>query len=777
MIHKAEHPGESSMHFFPMIDLEPGDMSCVYSTLIFVCKEAEKYSKCPIITFDQPLYWKALLIIRHEMEDSTLSKIVLRLGGFHLQMSFLGSTGFLMSGSGLEELLGTTYAPNAVKHMLSGKAVSRAVRGHFLVESALNSMLVRKVFVQEDGISDTTESPVSDAEVCSLGTIHNDLKTAFKIYEDLITGKANLDCVIDDNVFERIHTAMSKYEIEVSECKTARMWFTYLRMVSLLHSFIRAERMGDWHLHLDTVQRMLPYFAASGHNLYLKSAYVYLTDMQQLPITHPETYHDFVSGKHVIRRSDRFWAGIWTDLTIEQVLMRSLKSTGGLTRGRGMTDFQRAVWILSSPVCAEMSMAMQELTHIQYTSSDQHKEASTSRQARDEKDLTTTFNFLIDPFNSDMKELRNIDNGVTAEENVNVADCLEIGNTIIESMKGSDAMSYVFRRKNKDVTLAASNSFRVDDESISVDPQLMFQRLSSIARDTSSDLSDVFKYELSGVPSALFDNSGLLREAQKSQLADAIWSFGDCGVDSIDSCSSFVIDGGSLLHRLTWPQNVTYGSIITMYTHYISSRYKNPCIIFDGYSETPSTKDVAHLRRSKGMLWRKVIFNDSTVCSMKKEAFLTNKDNKKRFIDLLTIHLRDSDCEVLQAQGDADYMLAMKTIEKAASGNVALIGEDTDLLILLLHHLTQNLAHDIYFYSDKQTKNDLKIWDLRKTRSALGVDVCSCLAFLHALTGCDTTSRIYGIGKHQALKKTVSHISMVKKAAELFGREDAARTE
>ena len=42
-------------------------------------------------------------------------------------------------------------------------------------------------------------------------------------------------------------------------------------------------------------------------------------------------------GYHVVLRSDAFWAGLSTDLVIEQELMRSVKSVGGLTRGRGMT--------------------------------------------------------------------------------------------------------------------------------------------------------------------------------------------------------------------------------------------------------------------------------------------------------------------------------------------------------------------------------------------------------------------------------------------------------
>jgi len=91
-----------------------------------------------------------------------------------------------------------------------------------------------------------------------------------------------------------------------------------------------------------SLKQMLPYFTAAGQNLYAKSAYLYLVNMQKLPNTNPELYDKFIQGYHVIRQSDRYWAVLPTDLVIEQILMRSLKSVGGLTRGRGMTGVQRA---------------------------------------------------------------------------------------------------------------------------------------------------------------------------------------------------------------------------------------------------------------------------------------------------------------------------------------------------------------------------------------------------------------------------------------------------
>ena len=114
--------------------------------LHFVCRQAKFYGVTPIVTFDQLLYWKYLIIKASEPVGSCIKSVVLRLGGFHLQMSFLGSIGHLMAGSGLQELLETVYAGNSVKHMLSGKAVSRAIREHLLVCSALNTVLVANTY-------------------------------------------------------------------------------------------------------------------------------------------------------------------------------------------------------------------------------------------------------------------------------------------------------------------------------------------------------------------------------------------------------------------------------------------------------------------------------------------------------------------------------------------------------------------------------------------------------------------------------------------------------
>ena len=50
-----------------------------------------------------------------------------------------------MAGTGLTDALQTCYGPVTIGHMMSGKAVSRSVCGHFLVSAALHVLLLFKI--------------------------------------------------------------------------------------------------------------------------------------------------------------------------------------------------------------------------------------------------------------------------------------------------------------------------------------------------------------------------------------------------------------------------------------------------------------------------------------------------------------------------------------------------------------------------------------------------------------------------------------------------------
>lgn len=136
--------------YLPMIDLSSSSYTCIYSTLIFIAKEAAKNASAAVCTFDQPLWWKARLIIEAEPATSPIKKVVLMLGGFHMKMSFLGCIGYLMTGSGLQETLEQVYAPNSVVKMLNGKAIARSTRGHLLLYAALNAIICEGIYNENE---------------------------------------------------------------------------------------------------------------------------------------------------------------------------------------------------------------------------------------------------------------------------------------------------------------------------------------------------------------------------------------------------------------------------------------------------------------------------------------------------------------------------------------------------------------------------------------------------------------------------------------------------
>ena len=75
--------------------------------------------------------------------------------------------------------------------------------------------------------------------------------------------------------------------------------------------------------------------------------------------------------------------GLSSDLIIEQVLMRSMKTSGGLTRGQDMTEQQQLIRLLSMPACVEVNRFMLELTGVSSSTGKQNKDMTKARQEHD----------------------------------------------------------------------------------------------------------------------------------------------------------------------------------------------------------------------------------------------------------------------------------------------------------------------------------------------------------------------------------------------------------
>ena len=75
---------------------------------------------------------------------------------------------------------------------------------------------------------------------------------------------------------------------------------------------------------------MLPHFFAMNRQNYARYLPVYLADMQQLELTHPDVYNEFSAGNHTISRSGQPFLQVSTDMALEQSINTDSKSSGGV---------------------------------------------------------------------------------------------------------------------------------------------------------------------------------------------------------------------------------------------------------------------------------------------------------------------------------------------------------------------------------------------------------------------------------------------------------------
>ena len=164
-----------------------------------------------------------------------------------------------------------------------------------------------------------------------------------------MAGYITAEAIGKSNVLRLIKYSFYKEREALQSSRSAKLWIVYMDMVDILRCFIKVKHCGNWRLHLKALSDMLPYLAAAGHNHYVKSVHLYLQKTSSLCDDHPDIQKYFDAGFHCVTKSDRYWVGLSTDLVIEEVLMRSINTSGGLTSGQGMVEQQRLTWLLSMP--------------------------------------------------------------------------------------------------------------------------------------------------------------------------------------------------------------------------------------------------------------------------------------------------------------------------------------------------------------------------------------------------------------------------------------------
>jgi len=315
--------------------------------------------------------------------------IHLRLGGFHQLMSFLGTIGKLYEGSGIENVWESVYAKKSIPKMLTGKAYSKCLRACLLTDVALHAALLQSnsqenqdddcinqyenacdsedfniiepmmfresddgnIFSNTNDWFEENEEETAQEEVDPDQGIIDEryqsmptklLKESVDLCNRLLSKEITVDDESVSDISEQLYFSMENLKKEKLSSRTARFWMMFMNMVSIMRVFIRGERTGSWDLHLKASESRLPYFASAGHNNYTRCARLYLQSCSAMCECMQKAMSRGLFTIH--RNSSLFWSGTWTDMAIEQSLMRAGKSRSDIMNQRDLNGCSRPIY-------------------------------------------------------------------------------------------------------------------------------------------------------------------------------------------------------------------------------------------------------------------------------------------------------------------------------------------------------------------------------------------------------------------------------------------------
>ena len=94
-----------------------------------------------------------------------------------------------------------------------------------------------------------------------------------------------------------------------------------------------------------------------------------------------------------------------------------------------------------------------------------------------------------------------------------------------------------------------------------------------------------------------------------------------------------------------------------------------------------------------------------------------------------------------------------QTHHSRANSRRALFSWGTTMTSLFYCTITQKSALENYCFQPEPGANSTKrrVWNMKVLKEKLGQDVCYNIFFIHVILGCETTSRLHGIGKGTSL--------------------------
>lgn len=803
--------------YCPMIAGSPTEYSTIYTVLKTVQEMSSQLGQTnSVVTFDLAIYTKAKEIQWRYPEE--FQKLFIRLGGFHIAVNFLALIGKMFRESGIEDVLveSGVYGPSSTQAILQGKAYNRGVRAHKLLMEALMRLQwdAFSSWVKE-ATSNEEDGKDNDEEELNVDLVNSVVQS----YRSAVTQEQRREAyLVLCNTTVYVNTLFSSFKLETSS-QMFKFWDDYVAMVLLLLKFIRAEREGDWNLHLEATTEMIPHFFAMDRINYSRWLPVYIMDMQQLAEKAPNVHTEFIKGNHAISRSSQPFNQVWTDMALEQSVNRDSKAIGGII---GITQRPGALekWFLTAHERASATSATKAMLYRENgsTTSVKHKESSKPRVRRDEEDIqklmTTITTAMSDPFQAhkEIIPVSNLATGVVlpAESSGQLLKAKELGEekmrVFVNKRIHTNEVGFWEPLPKMNIKTFASLSKKAKAKStdeklvtVSADRNL-FGRLLIVSRARDVNLREVLKYELSSVPCSLAYTDGSLRKTNKSVLLkvleEQVQVLPRLPIEE-DQSTAYILDGMAVVQMLNSKGSTTFGELAKKYFDVISAQLgKKGCsridVVFDRYDKQESIKEAERARRGSSSSFEVRISGPTTPLPKKWLNYISNpinKTNLKIFLgsmwkDMAKAKLKpdeklvlagcfqDNNTSILITRDgelplhhmvsdheEADTRMILHAHDCASNYNrIVVQSPDTDVIVLCVYAFHDIHCQQLWFRTG--VKDKVRLIPIHYLVRSLEQDACRLLPAFHALTGCDTTSGLFQIGKRKAWKALMKNKSI-----------------
>ena len=621
-----------------------------------------------------------------------------------------------------------------------------------------------------------------------------------------------VQAIMEDAEFHSLAQDYSSYSqktVNGDHGCTAQFWMIYIQLVEIFLHFNRACRTNDVDLFIHALGEMCPMFFSCHRPNYARWMVRYLHNLINMDNTHPGVRETLQNGALSIRRTAHPFARNAVDITLEQTINADAASCSTGITAFSQSDSAKQRWMITRSVRSKLVGHLLNAAGLKHKE-DVSKSLRPSRQKRDYEDLQKIIESIqstMNPFDKPFDQnLYCLSTGKKVDEKVkcDLLSCKEKGQLWMDEFVSgcfADATRFekpIKRRKFSNFATTAVQT-RVKTSSMKLvelqGTRDLFGRLLFLSTVQSIDLEKVFQYPLTLVPLSLCHIDGTPNKTDKAKLLHKLEK--TVHSEPPNSIDTVIIDAMFFLHTIVRPPQ-TYGELAMVLLHQICHMAQTVHFVCDNYQD-PSIKDIERSRRGAVETavaitgpgqktprdWQKYL--KSSLFKLALFRFLALEWRNEKYAEVLTtcqlIVALDETCyrytvanhkmlveevEELKCQheeADARMIFHLYHIATGYGQRIAVRSNDTDVLLLLLHHYLK-LEHrpQVWMDAGLGSNNSRRYINIGQIADSLGDRLLDSLPGFHAITGSDATTAFMNKGKlrpYDLMVRNQSHIHML----------------